>query len=107
MLSKARASLVISAFTLQLVAVFDEVHGLLHLVVSILFFVSLGVTFLFYAVERKSYSAVAAFAIGLISWVLYWAAIYSAGVAVPETISSVAVLFRIIPSALKIYMNEH
>jgi hypothetical membrane protein len=98
-------SLVISAFTLQLIAVFDEVYGLLHLVVSILFFVSLGVTSLFYAVERKSYSAVAAFSIGLISWIFYWAEFYSAGVAVPEIISSVAVLFWIIPSALRIYMS--
>lgn len=98
-------SLVISAFTLQLVAVFDEVYVLLHLVVSILFFVSLCVTSLFYAVERKSYSAVAALAIGLVSWIFYWAEIYSAGVAVPETMSSVAVLFWIIPSALRIYMS--
>jgi hypothetical membrane protein len=98
-------SLVISAFTLQLISVFDEVYGLLHLVVSILFFVSLGVTSLFYAVERKSYSAVAAFAIGLISWIFYWAEIYAAGAAVPETISSVAVLFWIIPSALRIYTS--
>jgi len=100
-------SLVISAFTLQLVAVFDEVYGLLHLVVSILFFVSLGVTSLFYAVERKSYSAVTALAMGLISWIFYWAEIYSVGIAVPETISSVAVLFWIIPSALTIYRNKH
>jgi hypothetical membrane protein len=98
-------SLVFSAFTLQLIAVFDEVYGLLHLVVSILFFVSLGVTSMFYAVERKSYSALAAFAIGLISWIFYWAEIYTAGAAVPETISSVAVLFWIIPSALRIYMS--
>ena len=100
-------SLVISAFALQLVAVFDEVYGLLHLVVSILFFVSLGVTSIFYIVERKSYSALAAFAIGLISWIFYWAEIYSAGIAVPETISCVAVLLWIIPSALKIYREEH
>jgi hypothetical membrane protein len=98
-------SLVISAFTLQLIAVFDEVYGLLHLVVSILFFVSLGVTSLFYAVERKSYLAVAAFSIGLFSWIFYWAEFYSAGAAVPEIISSVAVLFWIIPSALRIYMR--
>jgi len=98
-------SLVISAFTLQLVAVFDEVYGFLHLVVSILFFVSLGITSLLYAVERKSYSAIAAFTIGLISWIFYWAEIYSVGVAVPETISSVAVLFWIIPSALRIYTS--
>jgi len=98
-------SLVISAFTLQLIAVFDEVYGLLHLVVSILFFVSLGITSLLYAVERKSYLAVAAFAIGLISWIFYWAEIYTTGVAVPETISSVTVLFLIIPSALRIYIT--
>ena len=100
-------SLVISAFTLQLIAVFDEVYGFLHLVVSILFFSSLGVTSLFYAVERKSYSAAAALAIGLISWIFYWAEFYSAGVAVPETMSSVAALFWIIPSALNIYREEH
>jgi len=98
-------SLVISAFTLQLIAVFDEVYGLLHLVVSILFFVSLGVTSIFYIVERKSYSALAALAIGLISWIFYWAEIYTTGVAVPETISSVAVLFWIISSALRIYIT--
>lgn len=100
-------SLVISAFTLQLIAVFDEVYGFLHLVVSILFFVSLGITSLLYAVERKSYSATAAFTVGLISWVFYWTEIYSTGIAVPETISSAAVLLWIIPSALKIYRKEH
>jgi len=99
-------SLVISAFALQLMAVFDEVYGLLHLVVSMLFFVSLGITSLLYAVERKSYSAVGAFAIGVISWIFYWAEFYSVGVAVPETISSAAVLFWIIPSALRIYTSE-
>jgi len=98
-------SLVISAFALQLIAVFDEVYGLLHLVVSILFFVSLGVTSIFYIVERKSYSALAALAIGFISWIFYWAEIYTTGVAVPETISSVAVLFWVIPSALRIYIT--
>lgn len=98
-------SLVTSAFALQLVAVFDEVYGLLHLVVSVLFFISLGVTSLLYAAERKSYSAVVAFTIGLISWIFYWTEIYSTGVAVPETISSIAALAWIIPSALRIYMN--
>jgi len=98
-------SLVTSAFTLQLVAVFDEVYGLLHPVVSVLFFISLGLTSLLYAAERKSYSAVGAFTIGVISWIFYWTEIYSIGVAVPETISSIAALAWIIPSALRIYMN--
>jgi hypothetical membrane protein len=99
-------TLVISAFLLQLIAVFDEVYGLLHWLVSVLFFVSLGVTSLVYAVESKSYSASAAFTVGLISWVFYWTETYSSGIAVPETISSVAALLWIIPSALKIYRKE-
>jgi len=99
-------SLVISAFILQLVAAFDEVYGLPHSVVSFLFFVSLGPSSIIYAMERKSSLAVIAFIIGLLSWVFYWARIYSAGVAVPETISSVAVLLWIISSALKIYTSK-
>jgi len=99
-------SLAISAFALQLVAVFDEVYGFLHLAVSVLFFVSLGPTSILYAVERKSYLAVAAFVIAVASWAFYWAGIYSAGVAVPETISSAAVVSWIVPSAFKIYMGK-
>lgn len=99
-------SLVISAFVLQLIAVFDEVYGLLHWLVSVLFFVLLGVTSLVYVVESKSYLALAAFTVGLISWAFYWAEIYNSGIAVPETISSVAVSLWIIPSALKIYRKE-
>jgi len=99
-------SLLISAFMLQLVAAFDEVYGLLHSVVSILFFISLGSTTIVYAVERKSVLAVTSFIIGLFSWVFYWAGIYNAGVAVPEIISSLAVLPWIISSALKIYISS-
>jgi len=99
-------SLVTSAFMLQLVAAFDETYGLLHSVVSVLFFVSLGSTSIMYAVERKSSLAGVAFVIGLFSWVFYWARIYSAGVAVPETISSFAVLPWVVSSALKIYHSK-
>ena len=99
-------SLVFSAFSLQLVAVFDEVYGFLHFAVSVLFFVSLAPTSILYFVERKSHLALISFAIGLASWVLYWMKVYSAGVAVPETISSVAATAWIIHSALKIYMDK-
>jgi len=99
-------SLVISAFLLQLVAVFDEVYGPLHFVVSVLFFVSLGPTSILYAIERKSSLAVIGFIIGLLLWVFYWARIYSAGVAVPETLSTVAVIPWIASSALKIYIGK-
>ena len=99
-------SMVISAFMLQLVAVFDEVYGLLHFVVSVLFFVSLGSTTIMYAVERRSSLAVTGFIIGLLTWVFYWAKIYSGGIAVPETISTVAVIPWVVSSALKVYIGK-
>lgn len=98
--------LVVSALSLQLIAMFDEVYGFLHFVVSVLFFVSIGFASITYAFERKSYLAVGAFIIGLISWLLHGTQIYTAGVAVPETISSVAAVLWIIHSAYKIYLNK-
>lgn len=99
-------SLMISAFMFQLVAAFDEIYGPLHFIVSFLLFVSLGFTSIVYAVERKSSLALIAFIIGIFSWAFYWAGIYRAGIAVPETISSVAVLTWIISSAIKLYISK-
>ena len=56
-----------SAFSLQLVGTFDEVYGFLHQVVSVLFFVSIGITSIIYAIEKKSYLGILAFIIGLFS----------------------------------------
>lgn len=99
-------SLTVCGFFLQLVATFDEVYGNLHYVVSVLFFVSIGITSILYAIEKKSFPAAIAFAIGLISWILYWLKIYNAGVAVPETISSIVAVAWIIQSAIKIYRYQ-
>lgn len=98
--------LLVSALMLQLVAAFDEVYRSLHVAVSILFFVSLGFASVIYAVERRSILALAAFVIGLGSWMLYSGEIYSAGVAVPETISSVATVSWVMLSAIKIYLGK-
>ena len=99
-------SLLFSAFTLQLVALFDEVYGYTHYFASYLLFVSFGFASIIYAVERKSVLALMAFVIGFLTWILYWGGICSAGVAVPETISSLAVLSWILSSALKIYFMK-
>jgi len=90
------------AFMLQLVAVFDEVYGFLHQIVSVLFFVSLAVASATYAVEKRSILAAASFVIGLASWILYWAGTYEAGVAVPEIISATAVMLWIVLSVFRI-----
>jgi hypothetical membrane protein len=99
-------SMLISAFSLQLIATFDEFYGSLHFAVSILFFVLLGLTTIVYAIERKSYLASIAFIVGFSSWIFYGIGIYSAGVALPETISTVAISTWIISSAFKIYATR-
>jgi len=94
--------LVISSFTLQLVATFDEVYGFLHFAVSLLFFVLIGVSSIAYTIERRSRFAGVMFIIYLGSWISYGVRTYNAGVAVPETISTVAVVLWIVVSAVKI-----
>lgn len=94
---------VVSAFFLQLISMFDEVYGFIHTVVSVLFFMFIGIASIVYAIERKSYLAVIAFIIGLSSWLLYGLKIYSAGIAVPEIISSVAIVSLLVSSALRIF----
>ena len=94
--------LVMSALSLQLVATFDEVYGFPHFAASVLLFLSLGAASLTYAVERRSYLAIAAFTIGLLSWALYGMKMCSIGVAVPETISTVMAVSWMIYSAIRI-----
>jgi len=90
-----------SAFVLQLVAVFDEIYGRAHMLVSVIFFVLLLLASLIYAVEKRSIIAGISFAVGLCAWILYWMKIYRAGVAVPEIISATAAISWIILSALE------
>ncbi|RJS82153.1 DUF998 domain-containing protein [Candidatus Bathyarchaeota archaeon] len=99
-------SLTLSGFLLQLVATFDEVYGYLHYLVSVLFFLSLGLSSILYAVERRSVTAAAAFIIGLLSWIFYWTGILDVGVAVPEALSSIAVALWIIRSTLESFSKS-
>jgi hypothetical membrane protein len=98
--------LVITGLALQLVATFDEVYVSLHFLVSVLFFAALGFASLSYAVEKRSVLAFAALAVGSVSWMLYGLGIYSSGIAVPETVSSMAAVTWVMLSALRIYFQE-
>ena len=82
--------MLLSAFSLQLVATFDEVYGFLHFTVSVLLFSCFGVTSIVYALEKKSRLAVIVFIVSLVSWSVYGMNIFVIGVAVPETMSSIA-----------------
>jgi hypothetical membrane protein len=98
--------LVMAGLMLQLVATFDEVYGSLHFLVSVLFFAALGFASISYAAEKRSVLALAALVIGSVSWILYGLRIYSAGVAVPETVSSLATVSWIMLSAIRIYFHK-
>jgi hypothetical membrane protein len=98
--------LIASAIVLQLVATFDEVYGTLHNIMAVLFFVSIWITSIVNAIEKRSLLALMAFIVGISSWVLYGLEVYSSGVAVPEIISFGAVASLLQFSAVKIYLNK-
>ena len=82
------ASLLLMAFTLNLVAVFDEVYRALHSWVSAAFFVSIAVAIATYAaVFRELLVPSVAVAAGVASWVLHLAYRVPPGAATPELIS--------------------
>ncbi len=99
--------LLMTAFALQLVSVFDEVYGQLHGTVSVIFFVFLILSCLVYAAEKRSILGALSFVIGLGVWILYGGRILQAGIAVPEIISVVAATSWVIISALKIYYRSN
>lgn len=98
--------LVVSVIILQLVATFDEVYGALHNSVAVLFFVSIWITALVNAVEKKSLLALLALIVGVSSFILFEMEVYSAGIAVPEIISFGAVATLIQLSAIKTYLKK-
>ena len=99
--------LLMTAFALQLVSVFDEVYGQLHGTVSVIFFFFLILSCLVYAAEKRSILGALSFVIGLGVWILYGGRILQAGIAVPEIISVVAATSWVIISALKIYYRSN
>jgi len=98
--------LAFTGLSLQLVATFDEVYGWLHTQVSIVFFVMIGFASIAYFIEKRSAIALVAFVLSSIGWITYGLKIYSAGIAVPETISAVAVALWVMLSAYKIYFDK-
>jgi hypothetical membrane protein len=98
--------MVLTGLVLQLVATFNEVYKPLHFQVSVLFFLTLCFVSVSYIIEKRSVLAVAALVIGFASWILYGLDIYSAGIAVPETVSSMATSIWVVRSALRIYFNK-
>jgi len=96
--------LLVSAFLVQLLAAFNEVYGSLHYAVAVPHFVMLSVTSIVYTVEKRSAFVLATFLIVMLSWMLYVLNIFNIGIAVPETVSKLVVLW-IMYSAIRIYVG--
>ena len=79
-------------FALILVAVFDEVYKGLHFTVSVVFFLSLALFLIAYAVYFKSYLPLPALGIFIIAWILHLAYKVPKGAAIPELVSVFATI---------------
>jgi hypothetical membrane protein len=97
--------LMLTGLALQLVATFNEVYKPLHFQVSVLFFLTICFVSVSYIIEKRSVVTIVALVIGFASWILYWMNVYSAGIAVPETASSMATSIWVVRSALRIYFK--
>ena len=82
--------LAFSGYSLVLVAVFDEVYGILHFTVSVIFFLSLTAFMVTYAVCNKSWWAALGVVAGVVSWVLHFNYVIPRGAAIPELVSIAA-----------------
>ena len=71
-----------------------------------LFFAALGLASISYIIEKRSVLAVAALAIGFVSWILYGLDIYGAGIAVPEAVSAMATSSWVVLAALRSYFTK-
>jgi len=97
---KTGFSLVLSGFLLILIGGFDEVYGIIHFYVSVLFFISIGFASIVYSLEAKNKLGYTAFIIGFLSWSVYGFQFCKIGVAVPELLSAIAVSLWVIYESL-------
>jgi hypothetical membrane protein len=97
--------LLVSAFFVQLLAVINESYGGLHYAVAVPHFLMLSVNSIVYSIEKRSAFALATFLVVMFTWLLYALNIFSVGIAVPETVSKLVLLW-IMYSALRIYFGK-
>ncbi len=97
--------LLVSAFLVQLLAVFNEVYGGLHYILAFPHFVMLSITTIVYTIEKRSTVAFVTFLIVMFSWLFYALNIFETGIAVPETVSKL-IVFWIMVSAIRIYFGK-
>ena len=81
-----------TGYSLILVAVFDEIYGYLHFIVSVSFFMSLAASLIAYAIVKRTILPIPLLIIGILAWIIHYSYNIPRGVAIPELISVFAVL---------------
>ena len=85
-----------TGFMLQLIGVYDEAYGKIHLIVSVLFFILFDLSLLVYSLEKKIKIGILLFLLYLLIWVAYYIGVLKGGIAIPEFVTSLlAALFLI------------
>jgi hypothetical protein len=86
-----------------LLATFNESYGQLHYAIAVPHFVILSITSIVYTLEKRSALALTTFMIVMLSWLIYFSKIIEIGIAIPETLSKLVLLW-IIYSSIKIFL---
>jgi len=97
--------LAFTGLSLQFVGAFNETYGTLHLVVSVILFLSLLVSSLAYFAERRSYLALIVL-FGIVPWVMLAYKIFFTGAALPEIFSSFLVMPWILSTIASVKKGE-
>jgi len=97
--------LLVSSFFVQMLAVFNEVYGSLHYVAAVPHFLTLSLTAIIYWYEKKSKFAITTFLAVMFTWFLYSIGTFNMGIAVPETMSKLVLLW-IMWSGIKILLKK-
>ena len=97
--------LLISVFLIQLLAVFNVAYGSPHFIIAGAHFVMLSVTSIVYVIEKRSIFTLITFLVVMFSWLIYILNIFNVGIAVPETVSKLVILW-IIYSSIRIYFGR-
>lgn len=97
--------LLVSTFFVQLISVFNETYGSIHYAVAVPHFLMLSATSIVYSVEKRSFLAAGTFLAVMFCWLLYALNLFGIGIAVPETVSKLVLLW-ILYSAVQIFSKK-
>jgi len=97
--------LLVSTFFVQLISVFNETYGSIHYAVAVPHFLMLSATSIVYSVEKRSVLAAGTFLAVMFCWLLYALNLFGIGIAVPETVSKLVLLW-IMYSAVQIFSKK-